>query len=70
MPLILGTLLLLTLQGAAVGEELLAAKGHVNPSFWMVTSQGLLEAAKAVGAAAPSILATAGRLAEWFTASS
>src|SRR5260370_39812662 len=47
-----------------------AKKGHVNPSLWKVTSQGLLEAAKAVGAVAPSILATAGRLAEWFTASS
>ena len=42
-------------------------KGEINKPFWSVTSQGLIDAAKAVAGIAPSILATATLVANWFS---
>jgi hypothetical protein len=42
-------------------------KGEVNKHFWNVTSQGLIDAAKTVAGIAPSILATANLVANWFS---
>lgn len=49
---------------AALESE--AVKKSVNKHFWNITSEGFVNAAKAVSTLAPTILASAERVAGWF----